>query len=55
MNTAYSIFVAGTLAVISLLIVPPRTDSRIIREIRAGGVKVERAQTLQAFVKHSCG
>jgi hypothetical protein len=35
------------LKAISLLVVPASTDGRIIREFRAGGVKVERAQTLR--------
>lgn len=50
---AGSPFLVTPLTAISLLIVPSKTDSRIIREFRAGGVKVERAQTLQAFAKGS--
>jgi hypothetical protein len=44
---AASPFLVTSLSEISLLMVPPRTEDRVIRAFRAGGTKVERAQGLQ--------
>lgn len=41
---AASPFLVTSLKEISLLVVPPKTRARIIREFRAGGVEVERAK-----------
>jgi DeoR/GlpR family transcriptional regulator of sugar metabolism len=41
---AASPFLVTPLKAISLLVVPPSTVGRIIREFRAGGIKVERAR-----------
>jgi DeoR/GlpR family transcriptional regulator of sugar metabolism len=44
---AASPFLVTSLSEISLLMVPPRTQDRVVRAFRAGGTKVERAQGLQ--------
>jgi DeoR/GlpR family transcriptional regulator of sugar metabolism len=41
---AASPFLVTSLTEISLLVVPPRTQDRVVREFRAGGVKVQCAQ-----------
>src|SRR3984957_10771310 len=41
---AASPFLVTSLSEISLLVVPPRTQDRVVREFRAGGVKVQCAQ-----------
>jgi DeoR/GlpR family transcriptional regulator of sugar metabolism len=41
---AASPFLVAPLSEISLLLVPPRTQDRVVRALRAGGTKVERAQ-----------
>jgi DeoR/GlpR family transcriptional regulator of sugar metabolism len=44
---AASPFLVTSLSEISLLMVPQRTQDRVVRAFRAGGTKVERAQGLQ--------
>src|ERR1700722_16049336 len=41
---AASPFLVTSLKEISLLVVPPKTQDRVVRELQAGGVKVERAK-----------
>ncbi|MGB6306690.1 MAG: DeoR/GlpR family DNA-binding transcription regulator [Steroidobacteraceae bacterium] len=44
---AASPFLVTSLSEISLLVVPPRTQDRVVRALRAGGTEVERARGLQ--------
>jgi DeoR/GlpR family transcriptional regulator of sugar metabolism len=43
---AASPFLVAALAEISLLVVPAKTPGRIVRALRAGGIKIERATTV---------